>query len=287
MFCLKFVSGTLARMDLGLRGRTAVVAAASQGLGKGVAVALAAEGANVVMFSRNEVAIQAAAEDARAALIGASDPVPAGNNTNVLGLVADATHQSDLEHVVQTAASRFGSVDILFNNAGGPKPGVFDTLTDEDWLAAVDLNLMSAIRLTRLCLPYMRAKHWGRIITSTSSSVKQPLPTLMLSNAVRSATTAWSKTLSDQVAAEGITVNTLAPGRILTDRVRQIDADQAQRQGRSVQDIERDALATIPARRYGDPAEFGAAAAFLASEQAAYITGVTLLVDGGLFRGTY
>jgi 3-oxoacyl-[acyl-carrier protein] reductase len=274
-------------MDFGLRGRTAVVAAASQGLGKGVALALAAEGANVIMFSRNEVAIQAAAEDARAAVTGASDPIPAGSDTNVLGLAADATHPSDLEHVVQTAVNRFGSVDILFNNAGGPKPGVFDTLTDDDWLAAVDLNLMSAIRLTRLCLPYMRAKHWGRIITSTSSSVKQPLPTLMLSNAVRSATTAWSKTLSDQVAAEGITVNTLAPGRILTDRVRQIDADQAQRQGRSVQDIERDALATIPARRYGDPAEFGAAAAFLASEQAAYITGVTLLVDGGLFRGTY
>jgi 3-oxoacyl-[acyl-carrier protein] reductase len=274
-------------MDLGLRGRTAIVAAASQGLGKGVALALAGEGANVVMFSRTDVAIQAAAEDVRAAAIGANGPVPSDAGGAVLGLAADATDLADLERVVQAAADRFGSVDILFNNSGGPRPGMFDSLTDDDWLAAVDLNLMSAIRLTRLCLPYMRAKHWGRVITSTSSSVKQPLPTLMLSNAVRSATTAWSKTLADQVAAEGITVNTLAPGRILTDRVRQIDADQAQRQGRSVQEVEHDALATIPARRYGDPAEFGAAAAFLASEQAAYITGVTLLVDGGLFRGTY
>jgi 3-oxoacyl-[acyl-carrier protein] reductase len=146
---------------------------------------------------------------------------------------------------------------------------------------------MSAIRLTRLCLPHMRAKHWGRVITSTSSSVKQPLPTLMLSNAVRSATTAWSKTLSDQVAADGITVNTLAPGRIDTERIRQIDDDLAQRQGRTRADVQRDSLNTIPLGRYGRPEEFGAAAAFLASEPAAYITGVTLLVDGGLFRGTY
>jgi 3-oxoacyl-[acyl-carrier protein] reductase len=133
----------------------------------------------------------------------------------------------------------------------------------------------------------MRAKHWGRVITSTSSSVKQPLPTLMLSNAVRSATTAWSKTLSDQVAADGITVNTLAPGRIDTERIRQIDDDLAQRQGRTREDVTRDSLNAIPLRRYGRPEEFGAAAAFLASEPAAYITGVTLLVDGGLFRGTY
>ncbi|HLZ26452.1 MAG TPA: SDR family oxidoreductase [Chloroflexota bacterium] len=265
-------------MDLGLRGRTAIVAAASQGLGKGVARALAAEGANVVMFSRTQAAIESAAADVQtAAAIGA----------RVVGLAADVTRTADLEGVVKTTLDSFGSVDVLFNNAGGPKPGMFDTLTDDDWQGAVDLNLMSAIRLTRLCLPSMRAGHWGRVITSTSSSVKQPLPTLMLSNAVRSATTAWSKTLSDQVAADGITVNTLAPGRIETERIVQIDTDLAQRTGRSRQEVERDALATIPLRRYGRPEEFGAAAAFLASEQASYITGVTLLVDGGLFRGTY
>jgi 3-oxoacyl-[acyl-carrier protein] reductase len=265
-------------MDLGLRGKTAIVAAASQGLGRGVARALAAEGANVVMFSRNEAAITAAAQDVQAA---------AGQGPRVLGVAADVTRTSDLERVVKTALDSFGGVDVLFNNAGGPKPGMFDTLTDDDWQGAFELNLMSAIRLTRLCLPSMRAKHWGRVITSTSSSVKQPLPTLMLSNAVRSATTAWSKTLSDQVAADGITVNTLAPGRIETERILQIDADIAQRTGRSREEVERDSLLTIPLRRYGRPEEFGAAAAFLASEQAAYITGVTLLVDGGLFRGTY
>jgi len=265
-------------MDLGLRGKTAIVAAASQGLGRGVARALAAEGANVVMFSRNEAAIKAAAQDVQAA---------AGQGPRVLGVAADVTRAADLERVVKTALDSFGGVDVLFNNAGGPKPGMFDTLTDDDWQGAFELNLMSAIRLTRLCLPSMRAKHWGRVITSTSSSVKQPLPTLMLSNAVRSATTAWSKTLSDQVAADGITVNTLAPGRIETERILQIDADIAQRTGRSREEVERDSLLTIPLRRYGRPEEFGAAAAFLASEQAAYITGVTLLVDGGLFRGTY
>jgi 3-oxoacyl-[acyl-carrier protein] reductase len=265
-------------MDLGLRGRTAIVAAASQGLGRGVARALAAEGANVVMFSRNAAAIDAAAADVQ---------IAAATGARIVGLAADVTRASDLEQVVKTTLESFGSVDVLFNNAGGPKPGMFDTLTDADWQGAVELNLMSAIRLTRLCLPSMRARHWGRVITSTSSSVKQPLPTLMLSNAVRSATTAWSKTLSDQVAADGITVNTLAPGRIETERIVQIDSDIAERTGRSRQEVERDALATIPVRRYGRPDEFGAAAAFLASEQASYITGVTLLVDGGLFRGTY
>lgn len=265
-------------MDLGLTGKTAIVAAASKGLGKGVASALAAEGAHVVMFSRDEGSIEAAAAEVQAL---------ARDGSQVLGVKADVTRQADLERVVNATVERFGGVAILFNNAGGPKPGMFDTLTDDDWQTAFELNLMSAIRLTRLCLPHMRAKHWGRVITSTSSSVKQPLPTLMLSNAVRSATTAWSKTLSDQVAQDGITVNTLAPGRIDTERIRQIDTDLAQRQGRKREDLERESLASIPVRRYGRPDEFGAAAAFLCSEPASYITGVTLLVDGGLFRGTY
>ena len=251
-------------MDLGLRGRTAIVAAASRGLGKGVAHVLAGEGANVVMFSRHPDAIEAAAKEVRAA---------AADGAKVLGLAADATKLTDLERVVKTTIDAFDAISVVFNNAGGPKPGVFDTLTDEDWHAAVDLNLMSAVRLTRLCLPHMRHHHWGRVIVSTSSSVKQPIPNLMLSNAVRSATTAWAKTLSDQVAPDGITVNCLAPGRIETERVRE--------------EVEQQIRSTIPARRYGRPDEFGAAAAFLASEAASYITGVTLLVDGGMFRGTY
>jgi 3-oxoacyl-[acyl-carrier protein] reductase len=133
----------------------------------------------------------------------------------------------------------------------------------------------------------MRARKWGRVITGTSSSVKQPIATLMLSNSLRSATTAWAKTLADQVAADGITVNMMAPGRILTERLRQIDEDAAERSGRSVAEVTSDMLRGIPMGRYGDPSEFGAVAAFLASTQASYVTGVTLLVDGGQFRGTY
>jgi 3-oxoacyl-[acyl-carrier protein] reductase len=205
----------------------------------------------------------------------------------VLEAVADVTRGEDLERVVAMSLEAFDGVHVLYNNAGGPKPGVFDTLSDDDWQTAVDLNLMSAIRLTRLCLPDMRARGWGRVIIGTSSSVKQPLPNLMLSNAVRSATTAWAKTLSDQVAPDGVTVNCLAPGRIETERIVQIDADLAERTGRTQAEVERASLATIPVRRYGRPEEFGAAAAFLASEAAGYITGVTLLVDGGLYRGTY
>ena len=265
-------------MDLGLRGKTAIVAAASKGLGKAVAAAFAREGANVVMFSRSADAIAAAAAEVQA---GAAD------GASVVGLPADVTRAVDLERVVQTTVERFGGVDILYNNAGGPKPGMFDALTDDDWAAAVDLNLLSAIRLTRLCLPHMRARHWGRIITGTSSAVRQPIPNLMLSNSVRSATTAWSKSLADQVARDGITVNTLAPGRIVTERLLQIDRDTAERSGRPLEEVQRQSLESVPLGRYGDPAEFAAAAAFLASEPAAYITGVTLLVDGGLFRGTY
>jgi 3-oxoacyl-[acyl-carrier protein] reductase len=265
-------------MDLGLRGKTAIVAAASRGLGKVVARALAAEGANVVMFSRNPSAIEAAAKEVRSS---------AAAGAQVVGLTADVTRLTDLERVVKSTIDAFDAISVVFNNAGGPKPGVFHTLTDEDWYAALDLNLISAVRLTRLCLPHMRHRHWGRVIVSTSSSVKQPLPNLMLSNAVRSATTAWAKTLSDQVAPDGITVNCLAPGRIETERTRQIDEDAAQREGRTREEVEQQMLTTIPVRRYGRPDEFGAAAAFLASEPAGYITGVTLLVDGGMFRGTY
>ena len=197
------------------------------------------------------------------------------------------TNPDDLARVVRAATDQFGSVDILFNNAGGPKPGTFDSLDDGDWQNAIDLNLMSAVRLTRLCLPSMRARRWGRVITVTSITVKQPSRNLMLSNAVRSATTAWSKSLADYVAADGITVNCVAPANIETERVRHFDETEAQRTGRSRDEVAAESARSIPMQRYGQPSELAAAVAFLASEAASYITGVTLLVDGGLFRGTY
>jgi 3-oxoacyl-[acyl-carrier protein] reductase len=265
-------------MDLGLQGKTAIVAAASRGLGKAVAHAFALEGANVVMFARDPASIEVAATDVRRV---------ATDGAQILGVSADVTRLSDLERVVNATVDSFDGADIVFNNAGGPKPGVFDDLTDDDWQSAVDLNLMSAVRLTRLCLPRMRARRWGRVIVSTSYSVKQPIHTLMLSNAVRSATTAWAKSLSDQVAQDGITVNALAPGQIETGRIRQYAEDVARREGRLSQDVEHEMVVNIPSGRFGRAEEFAAAAAFLASERASYITGVTLLVDGGLFRGTY
>lgn len=265
-------------MDLGLRERCAVVAAASQGLGQAVAKALAAEGANVVMFSRSQEAIVAAAEQVRAA---------AADGAEVVAIAADAVRAADLQRVVGAANERFGGVDVLYNNAGGPKPGGFDSLTDDDWQAAFELSLMSAVRLTRLCLPHMRAQRWGRILVGSSSSVKQPIENLMLSNSIRSATTAWVKSLADEVAADGITVNTLMPGRIQTARVEQLDAAAAQRRGLPVAQVRQEAMAQIPAGRYGTPDEFAAAAAFLLSDAAAYITGTILVVDGGKLRATF
>lgn len=265
-------------MDLGLGGKTALVAAASKGLGKAVALAFAQEGANVVIFARDEAALRAAGEEIE--LAGR----PSGR---VATVVADVTRAEDLERVVQLTLDRFGTIDVLYANTGGPPPRLFDALADDDWQRNFELLLLSVIRLTRLSLPAMRARGWGRIIVGTSSGVKQPIDTLMLSNTLRAGVTAWAKTLSDQVAAQGITVNCLAPGRIETDRVVEIDTDLARRTGQSPDEVRKEKLAVIPMRRYGNPAEFAAAAAFLASGQASYITGVTLSVDGGLFRGTY
>lgn len=263
-------------METGIAGRAAIVAAASKGLGKAVAIALAREGVRVCLFSRSQENIERAADEVR------TEGAP-----EVLALAADVAVATDIQRVVGQTVERFGTVDILFNNAGGPPPGLFDSLDDAAWQQAYELNLMSAIRLSRAVLPYMKKQRWGRIINSTSISVMQPLGGLLLSNSLRSALVSAAKTLSDEVAAFGITVNNLAPGRIETDRLVELDAAAAKRQGRPVEAIRQAELEAIPMGRYGRPDEYAAAAVFLASEAASYITGVTLLVDGGKFRGTY
>jgi 3-oxoacyl-[acyl-carrier protein] reductase len=257
-------------MDLGLNGRVALVAAASRGLGKTVARTLSEEGARVAIFSRRQEAIEAAAADIRSRTGG-----------EILPLAADVNRPEDLERVVRATMERFGRLDILVNNAGGPPPGTFDTLTEEQWQQAVNLTLMSAVRLTRLVLPCLRMQGGGRIINITSISTREPVSNLLLSNSIRAAVANWAKTLATELAPENILVNCVAPGRISTDRLIELDTANAQRLGRTVEEIRGANEAEVPLGRYGEPAEFAAAVAFLASDRASYITGITLYVDGG------
>src|SRR5205823_5997919 len=235
-------------MDLGLNGRVALVAAASRGLGKAVATALAEEGARVAMFSRRQEAIDAAAAE-----------VKRRTGAEVLPLAADVNRPEELERVVRATVDRFGRLDILINNAGGPPPGTFDTLSEEQWQQAVNLTLLSAVRLTRLALPHLRTQGGGRIINLTSISTREPVPNLMLSNAIRSAVAGWAKTLATELAPENILVNCVAPGRIDTERLQELDGANAQRQCRPIEEIRRANEGAIPLGRYGRPEEFAAA----------------------------
>jgi 3-oxoacyl-[acyl-carrier protein] reductase len=261
-------------MELGLIGKVALVSAASRGLGKATAMALAQEGVRVVMAARGAAALEAAAAEIRQA-----------TGAEVLAVPTDVTQAEQIETLVKKVLETWGRIDILVNNAGGPRPGVFTDMGDQDWLDAVNLNLMSTIRLTRLVLPGMRERKWGRIINLTSISVKQPIPTIILSNTARAGVVAMAKTLAGQVAAEGITVNNVCPGTILTDRIRNLAKANAERSGQSVEQALAAMQASIPAGRIGKPEELGALVTFLASEKAAYITGATIQIDGGAYLG--
>jgi 3-oxoacyl-[acyl-carrier protein] reductase len=245
-------------MNLGLEGRTAIVCGASAGIGLGVAEALAEEGANIVMFARGAEALEREA----ARLGGVAVP-------------GDVTSREDLERLVATAVDRFGGIDILVNNSGGPPRTPAIGLTDEHVEAAVRLLLVSVVRLTGLCLPHLERSPAGRIVNITSSTVKEPTDNLALSNAVRPGVIGWAKTLSRELGPRGITVNSIAPGRIDTERIREVYPD-----GPSEADLQ-----SIPLRRLGTPREIGDVVAFLCSDRAAYVTGTVVAVDGGLVRG--
>jgi 3-oxoacyl-[acyl-carrier protein] reductase len=262
-------------MDLGLNGKVALVTAGSKGLGKGIALELAREGAQVVISSRSEDELRKAVAEIKGA-----------TGRESFYIVADLTKAEDIDRLTSSVLEQFGRVDILVNNTGGPPPGYFADFSDEQWQKAVDLLLLSSVRLIRAVLPGMRERGWGRIINSTSVAVKQPIQNLLLSNAVRTAVIGLAKSLSNEVAADGITVNNLLPGSIYTDRIIQNTTITAQRTGRTPEEIRAAAEAEIPMKRYGRVEEYAAAAAFLASDRASYITGVNLLVDGGVYKGS-
>lgn len=261
-------------MDLGLRGKVAFVAAASKGLGRAIAEELAAEGAQLAMCARNEDQ-----------LMRTRDEIASATSTDVIAIAGDVSKPDDVARIADAALERFGRVDILVTNAGGPPSGKFETLTPAMWQQAVDLTLMSVIDLTSRFLPGMRERKWGRVINVTSIAVKQPVNGLMLSNSLRSAVTGFARTLANEVARDGITVNNILPGYTRTARVDQLADATAGREGISSDAARAKWEAEIPMGRLGEPREFAALAAFLASERASYITGTSITVDGGWVKG--
>lgn len=263
-------------MDLGLKNKVALVTAASQGLGLAVAKALAVEGARVAICARNGERLATAADEIHAA--GGGD---------VLTVVADVSQGDDARRFVDQAAARFGRVDILVTNAGGPPPGEFLDLDEAAWRRGVDLTLMSAVNLCYAAVPHMQTAGGGRIIAIASVSVKQPLRNLTLSNAIRAAVVGLTKTLSIELAPYSILVNSVLPGWTLTDRVRQLVQARASKQGVSPEEIGKAIVADIPLQRMARPEEFAAVVAFLASDRASYITGAAIPVDGGSIRSPF
>jgi len=257
-------------MDLGLKGKVALVTAASKGMGKACALGLAAEGARVAMCARTEADVQSAAAEIRRA-----------TGADVLAVAADVTRAEDVTRVVAATREAFGGVDVLVANCGGPPRGGLEEVTDQQWYGAFEVSVLSVVRLIREVVPSMRARRWGRILTIQSVSVKQPVDGLLLSNAVRPGVAGLAKTLSPELGRDNITINVVLPGRIMTDRF----LEGARRAGVPVEEYVRASAADVPLRRIGTPEEFASVVVFLASERASYVTGVALQVDGGVVRG--
>lgn len=260
-------------MDLGLKGRVALVLAASRGLGKASALCLSQEGALVAVASRSqEAAGTAAAEISRA------------TGGKVMAIAADVRRAEDIRQAVARTVAEFGRLDILVTNAGGPPSGLFTELDDDAWQGAFELNLLSAVRAIREALPHLKKSDAPRVVSITSTSVRQPIAGLILSNSVRAGVVGLIKTLSVELAPDGILLNCVAPGRIDTDRVRELDQGRAQRAGRSADEVRTENAQQIPLGRYGTPEEFGRAVCYLASPANSYVTGTTVYVDGGSTR---
>ena len=257
-------------MDLGLQGKTALVLAGGGGLGRAIARALASEGANVAVAG------------VRADSIAATQAALAALGSKSISLLWDLADLSQIDGNVAKVERELGPVDILVNNTGGPPPTPASGQDPAVWSKQFQSMVLSVIATTDRVLPNMRARHWGRVITSTSSGVAAPIPNLAISNTLRLSLVGWSKTLAREVARDGITANIVAPGRIATGRIKFLDEAKAKREGRSVEEVEAENATTIPIGRLGKPEEYGDVVAFLASERAAYITGSVIRVDGGM-----
>ncbi len=260
-------------MDLGLQGRVALVAASSKGLGKASALALAREGARVTICARTEADLEAAAEEIRSE-----------TGAEVLAVPADLNSAEGIHSVVAATVERFGGVDVLVNNSGGPPMGGFADFTDEDWRNAFDTVVLSFVRFVREVTPHMRERRWGRIVGIQSSSVKQPVQNIDLSNGIRPGVAGLMKALMPDLAKDGITINLVLPGTFLTPRIHPALANRSEEVDRMVQEQLAPFAATIPMGRLGEPIELGNLVAFLASERASYITGAVYQVDGGSVR---
>jgi 3-oxoacyl-[acyl-carrier protein] reductase len=259
-------------MDLKLEGKTALVVASSQGLGKAIAAQLAAEGVNVMLTSRNEEKLQEVQAELQKLEKG-----------KVAFFRADITNPDDIKELVKSTREQLGKIDIVINNAGGPPGGNFEAFGDEDWQKAFELNLLSYIRVIREVLPDLK-EDGGRIINIASSSIKQPIPGLILSNTFRLGIVGLAKSLAEELAPYKILVNTVAPGRISTDRVAFLDQLKADKQGVTREEIKEASIKQIPLGRYGDPEEFAKVVTFLVSDASTYLTGSSFLVDGGMIK---
>ena len=263
-------------MDLGLNNKVALVAAASHGLGKASAFALAQEGANLVICSRKAESVEKTAEEIRAK-----------TGARVVSVAADVSRKEDTHKFVRTAIKEFGTVHVLVNNAGGPPTGQILSMPEEEWEKGIQLTLMSVIRLNREVLPYMEKQRWGRIISIVSIAAKQPINELLISSTLRPGILGLSKVLSNQYAKDNITVNTVCPGLILTRRQEELSVSRAADKKLTLEEYLSESAKAIPSGRLGQPEEIGNVVAFLASELASYINGVNLLVDGGAARGIH
>lgn len=260
-------------MNFELKGKVAIIGGSSKGLGKACAVSLAKEGANIVICANDLNSLNETKKEIEA--LGVS----------VLAVFADMSSEADNTKIIQETISTFGRIDILINNSGGPRPGTFSEITIEDWDSAYNSVLKYNIRMIRGCLPHMEKNLWGRIINITSLSVKEPAPTLILSNVFRSGVVSLAKSLSKELIGKGITINNICPGAFKTDRAVELMQNRADKMGITVEEVEQQAVSSFPQKRYQNPEELGDLICFLASNRASAITGTTIQIDGGISVG--